>query len=66
MTDPDSPSMDSQGHSDLGNQQVALVPVLQLPVLHMEGQTVVILRTIAMVPETCGIRNHRRADQRSM
>ncbi len=66
-TDPDSPSMESQDHSDLGNQQVALVPVPRLPMLHTEGQeSVVILRTIATVPETRGIRNHRRADQRSM
>ncbi len=40
---------------------------LQSPVLCMEGRmSVVIQRMIAMVPETLGICNHRRADQRSM
>ncbi len=44
-----------------------LVPVLQLPVLHTEGQTsVVTLRMIIMVPETHGTHNHRRADQHLM
>ncbi len=55
-TEPDSTNMENQDHLDLGNQRIALVPVLQLPMLHMEGQTsVVILRMITMVP-SCAIR----------
>ena len=60
MANPDSPSMESQDHSDLGNQRITVVPVLQLPMLHTEGQTnVVIQRTNTTVPETHGTRNHR-------
>ncbi len=60
MADPDSPSMESQNHSDLGNQWITVVPVLELPVLHTEGQTdVVIQRTNTTVPETHETCNHR-------
>ncbi len=64
-TDPDNTSMANQDRSD--NQLIALVLVPQLPVLHVNGQTsVVIPMMITSVPETHGTHSHRRADQRLM
>ncbi len=66
-TDPDNSSIASQDRSDLGNQRMALVPVLQLPVLHMEGQTsAVILMVTTTFPGTHGTHSHRRTDWRLM